>query len=114
MFPRQPQRFSRRSWRVSKLPLGAMSAPTVERLAHTLEQQSYLSLSLSLVGLLLTASVLVRHLQLSFRAIWQYPSILISGPPIRAFLRMLAQKVVAYALVVGMGAILLLATLFRC
>lgn len=87
---------------------GSDIGSTVERLAHTLEQQSYLTLTLSLVGLLLTASVLVRHLQLSFRAIWHYPAILVSGPLIFAFLRLLLQKLLAYALVAGMGAILLL------
>ncbi len=83
---------------------------TVERLAQALEQQSIVSLSASLVGLVLTASVLVRHLQLSFRAIWQYPSILISGPLIEVALRMLAQKVLAYTLAVG-GAVVLLLSL---
>jgi membrane protein len=81
---------------------------TVERLAHVLEQQSVMSLSTSLVGLLLTASVLVRHLQLSFRAIWQYPSILISGPLLEVALRTLAQKLLAYILAVGGAAVLLL------
>lgn len=81
---------------------------TVERLAHALEQQSVVSLSVSLVGLLLTGSVLVRHLQLSFRAIWQYPSILISGSLIEVALRTMAQKLLAYLLVVGGTVVLVL------
>jgi membrane protein len=89
---------------------GSDVGSTVERLAHVLEQQSVVSLSVSLVGLLLTASVLVRHLQLSFRAIWQYPSILISGRPIEVALRMMAQKLLAYMQVVG-GAVILLLSL---
>ena len=80
---------------------GSDIALTVERLAHVLEQQSVVSLSVSLVGLLLTGSVLVRHLQLSFRAIWQYPSILISGSLIEVALRTMAQKLLAYLLVIG-------------
>lgn len=87
---------------------GSDIGSTVERLAHVLEQQSLVSLSVSLAGLLLTASILVSHLQLSFRAIWQYPSFLVSGPLIEAMLRLLAQKLLAYTLVVVGAALLLL------
>jgi uncharacterized BrkB/YihY/UPF0761 family membrane protein len=62
----------------------------------------------SLVGLLVTASVLVGHLQISFRAIWKYPPIF-SGPLHFAILRMVAQKVLAFALVVAGGAVLVMA-----
>jgi membrane protein len=87
---------------------GSDVGATVDRLAHVLEQQSLLSLSVSLVGLLLTASVLVSHLQLSFRAIWRYPAILISGSLLEVALRVVAQKLLAYMLVVGGAAVLLL------
>ncbi len=91
-----------------ELTFGNGIGATVERLAHALEQQSFISLSVSLVGLLFTAAVLVRHLQLSFRAIWHYPSILISGSLIEVMLRMMAQKLLAYTLVVGATSVLLL------
>jgi uncharacterized BrkB/YihY/UPF0761 family membrane protein len=42
----------------------------VQRLVQLLEQQSVIPLALSLGGLLVTASVLVGRLQMSFRAIW--------------------------------------------
>jgi membrane protein len=89
---------------------GSDVGSTVEHLARLLEQQSVVSLSASLVGLLFTASVLVGHLQLSFRAIWQYPAILISGSLLEVALRLLTQKLLAYALVGG-GAIVLLLSL---
>jgi membrane protein len=87
---------------------GSDVGSTVERLAHALEQQSVVSLTVSLVGLLVTGSVLVRHLQLSFRAIWHYPALLVSGPIIQAVLRMVGQALLAYILVVGGAAVLLL------
>jgi membrane protein len=82
---------------------------TVSRLAQHLEQQSIIPLSVSLVGLLVTASVFVAHLQLSFRAIWRYPAILFSGTLLVSTLRMLAQKLLALLAVVGGGVVLLLA-----
>jgi membrane protein len=90
-----------------ELGFGSDVGSTVERLAHVLEQQSVLSLSASLVGLLLTASILVNHLQLTFRAIWRYPAILVSGPLVLGILRLLTQKVLAFTLVVCGTAILL-------
>jgi membrane protein len=88
---------------------GSDVGSTVERLVHLLEQQSLIPLSVSLVGLLVTASVLVGHLQMSFRAIWKYPPILISGPLPVVIVRMLAQKLHVFVLVVAGGAVLVLA-----
>jgi membrane protein len=87
---------------------GGDVSSTVERLVDLLEQQSVIPLSVSLVGLLVTASVLVGHLQISFRAIWKYPPILVSGSVHVVILRILAQKILAFALVVAGGALLLL------
>jgi membrane protein len=80
---------------------------TVERLVHLLEQQSVIPLSLSLIGLLVTASVFVSHLQMGFRAIWSYPPVL-SGPAHLAILRMVVTKLTAFGLVVAGGTMLLL------
>jgi membrane protein len=88
---------------------GSDVGSTVERLVGLLEQQSLIPLSVSLVGLLVTASVLVGHLQISFRAIWKCAPILISGPLHFAILRMVAQKLLAFALVVAGGALLVTA-----
>jgi membrane protein len=88
---------------------GSDVGSTVERLVHYLEQQSVIPVSVSIVGLLVTASVLVAHLQISFRAIWNCPAITISGPPHLVILRLLAQKLLAFVLVVAGGAVLVLA-----
>jgi membrane protein len=88
---------------------GSDVGSTVQRLVQHLEQQSLIPVTVSLVGLLVTASYLVGHLQISFQAIWKCPPILISGPPHIVALRVVAQKLLAFALVVGGGAVLVLA-----
>jgi membrane protein len=87
---------------------------TIERLVHALEQQSVVSLTVSVIGLLTTASVLVYHLQMSFRAIWHHPSILVSGPPLVLILRTVMQKVLAFGVVVAGGVVLGLVFLTIC
>jgi membrane protein len=94
-----------------QMTFGTDVGETIERLVHALEQQSVVSLSVSVVGLLATASVLVHHLQMSFRAIWGYPPILASGPLLIQMLRLVTQKVLAFTLVVAGGAVLGLAFL---
>jgi membrane protein len=89
-----------------QMTFGNEVGTTIERLVHALEQQSVVSLTVSVIGLLATASVLVHHLQMSFRAIWHYPSILESGPPLVLILRMVIQKVLAFGIVVAGGVIL--------
>lgn len=89
---------------------GSEVGSTVEGLVLMLEQQSVIPLALSLGGLLVTASVLVGHLQMSFRAIWHYPTIL-RGPVHLAVWRLIRQKLLAFSLVGAGGAMLVLAFL---
>lgn len=83
-------------------------ASTVQHLLHGLEQQSNVALILSLFGLILTASVLVHHLRMSFRAIWHYPAILAEPQPRRMVVRAVAEKTISFGVVVAGAAFLLL------
>jgi membrane protein len=89
---------------------GGEIASTVQHLVSVLENQSLLPATISLVGMLLTAAALVRHLRMSFRAIWKFPPIFLSGPLVVVILRALAEMALAFAIVTAGGG-LLLATL---
>jgi membrane protein len=82
---------------------------TVEHLLQGLQEQSLVATIVSLVGLLLTASVLVRHLRMSFRAIWQHLPPWLSGSVRSGAQAALREKVIAFAIVLGGAAVLLVA-----
>jgi membrane protein len=81
---------------------------TVENLLQGLQQQSVVTSIISLAGLMLTASILVHHLRLSFRAIWKSPPILISGSLPTVIWGWLKEKVLAFGMVLAGGVVLLL------
>jgi membrane protein len=86
--------------------LGPELSATVTGLLDTLQQQSVVATIVSLVGLLLAASVLFKHLRLSFRAIWNYDPPLVG--PVRAVVRAtILERVVSFAMVLGGGGLLL-------
>jgi len=87
---------------------GAELPSTIERLLSALQQESIVSTFISMVGLVLTASVLVRHLRRGFRVIW--------GCPPRARGRVgavvwatLVERMVSAAMVLGGSAVLIAA-----
>jgi len=81
----------------------------IERLLNNLGQGSIIATVVSLAGLFLAASVLFRHLRLSFRAIWNYDPPLVSGP-IRVVVRTtILERVIAFVMVLGGGGLLLTA-----
>jgi membrane protein len=81
---------------------------TVEHLLQGLQQQSVVTSIISLAGLMLTASILVHHLRLSFRAIWKSPPILVSGSLPVVIWGWLREKVLAFGMVLAGGVVLLL------
>jgi membrane protein len=88
---------------------GAQLRATVEQLLVTVQQESIVATVISLIGLLLTASVLFRHLRLSFRAIWKHAPPLISGPVWVAVRASFLEQAIAYVLVLMGGGLLLAA-----
>ena len=82
---------------------------TITRLLNSLVQESIITTVISLAGLFLAASVLFRHLRLSFRAIWNYEPPLVSGP-IRVVVRTtILERVIAFVMVLAGGGLLLVA-----
>lgn len=88
---------------------GLQIRATLGQLLERLEQESVIVTWVSLIGLIMTASVLFRHLRLSFRAIWKHAPPLVSGP-VRVVMRAtFREQVIAYAMVLSGGALLLVA-----
>jgi membrane protein len=82
---------------------------TITGLLDTLQRESIVTIVVSLIGLLLAASVLFKHLRLTFRAIWKYDPPLVSGPVRTVVWATILQRVVAFVMVLGGGALLLVA-----
>jgi membrane protein len=88
---------------------GAELAATITRLLTTLEQGSLVASGISLGGLLLAASVLFKHLRLSFRAMWKYEPPLVSGPVRTVVSATVLERVIAFVMVLGGGGLLMAA-----
>jgi membrane protein len=87
---------------------GSELRTTVEQLLLALQQQSVVASVVSLVGLLLTASLLLHHLRRSFRALWKCPPTVLSGSLPVVISRWLMDKALALVMVLAGGAVLFL------
>ena len=88
---------------------GTQLRETIGQLLNTLKRESIVASFISLVGLLLTASVLFHHLRLTFRAIWKYQPLLVSGS-VRVVVReTILEKVMSFVMVLSAGVVLLVA-----
>jgi membrane protein len=92
-----------------EITFGPQLRAALEELLTTLQRQSITATVVSLIGLWLAASVLFRHLRLTFRAIWKYAPPLISGPILVAMRASFVEKVVGYVLVLLSGGLVLAA-----
>jgi membrane protein len=81
----------------------------IERLLNGLQDESIVAISVSVVGLLVTASALFRHLRLSFRAIWKYAPPLMSGSVRGVVQATVLEQVKAFLMVLAGGALLIVA-----
>jgi uncharacterized BrkB/YihY/UPF0761 family membrane protein len=71
-----------------------------------LKRGSLVASAISLVGLVLTASVLFHHLRMTFRAIWKHQPPLDSGP-VRVVVRQtVLEKLISFAMVLSAGILL--------
>lgn len=87
---------------------GPQLRSTIEQSLGWLQQQSRTATLVSVVTLLLAASVLFRHLRMTFRAIWKHTPVLIAGRIGTIVRTTLLERVLAFAIVVA-AAILLVA-----
>jgi membrane protein len=81
----------------------------IEELLKTLQQDSIVATVVGLISLIVTASLLFRHLRLSFRAIWNYAPPLISGPLLVVVRATLREQLIALAMVLVGGTLLVAA-----
>ena len=88
---------------------GAELRATITRLLNSLAEGSIIATVISLGGLFLAASVLFRHLRLSFRAIWNYEPPLVSGPIRVVVWTTILERVIAFVMVLAGGGLLLIA-----
>jgi membrane protein len=90
---------------------GPELAVTITRLLTGLQQGSIVATVMSLGGIVLAASVLFKHLRLSFRAIWNYEPPLVSGSMRLVVWTTIFERAIALMMVLGGGALLLAALL---
>jgi len=86
---------------------GTYLRTSLERPLERLEQGSIVATVISLTGVLMTASLLFRHLRLSFRAIWKYAPPLVSGS-VRAVMQTTVLEYLIGLVMVMTGGVLLL------
>src|SRR5262249_13930703 len=72
-------------------------------------RESIIATVISLVGILLAASVLFSHLRMAFRAIWKYKPPLVSGSVGVVMRTTILERVIAFVMVLGGGGLLLIA-----
>src|SRR5690606_22924493 len=92
-----------------ELRFGSEIHATIESLLDTLQKESVGATVLAVAGLLLTASLLFRHLRMSFRAVWKLDPPLISGRIGRVVWQTLLERALSFVMVLGGGALLLAA-----
>lgn len=89
--------------------LGPELRVTLEEFLQRLRHDSLIVTSISLVGLLLAASVLFKHLRMTFRAVWRKAPPLASRTILLALRAKFVERAIAFLMVLA-GSALLLAT----
>jgi membrane protein len=92
--------------------LGPDLRATIESLLNRLRHDSVLATSISVLGLLLAASVLFKHLRMTFRAIWRKAPPLASDTVGLALLKTVVERAIAFAMVLAGGVVLLVTFVF--
>jgi membrane protein len=88
---------------------GAQLPLTIKQLLNAVQRDSIIATVIGLVGILLAASVLFKHLRLAFRAIWKHKPPLVSGSMSVAVRETILERVIASVMVLGGGGLLLIA-----
>jgi membrane protein len=88
---------------------GSELRATIEHLLQGLQQSSLIATSVSLIGLLLTASILFKHMRMTFRAIWKHAPPLASGSVRLVIQATFLERMVAFLMVLAGGGLLLAA-----
>jgi membrane protein len=88
---------------------GAELRATIEHLLQGLQDSSLVATTVSFLGLLLTASVFFKHMRMTFRAIWKHAPPLVSGSVRLVIKATFLERVIAFAMVLAGGGLLLAA-----
>ena len=88
---------------------GSQLREVIGQLLNTLKRESIVASAISLIGLVLTASILFHHLRMTFRVIWKYQPPLIAGP-VRVVVReTILEKLISFVMVLSAGILLFVA-----
>ncbi len=90
-----------------EVTFGADLRGAVEQVSLHLQRGSILATLIGVVGLLFTSSALFGHLRMTFRAIWKQAPPLASGSLLRILRMKLTERVIAFGIMFGGGAMLL-------
>jgi membrane protein len=82
---------------------------TIKQFLSSVQRGSIIATVISLVGVLLAASLLFKHLRLAFRAIWKYKPPLVSGSMSVVVRVSILERVIAFAMVLSGGGLLVIA-----
>jgi membrane protein len=92
--------------------LGPEMTVAIDGLLERLQDGSLVAIGVSVIGMLITASALFRHLRLSFRALWKHEPPLASGSVRGAVRETLLEQAMAFLMVLTAGAMLILTLAF--
>jgi len=91
-----------------QINLGPEVAGVIDTLLERLREGSRVAIGISVVGLLITASALFRHLRLTFRALWKHEPPLVAGSMRGVVQQTLTEQAMAFLMVLTAGALLIL------
>ena len=92
--------------------LGPEMKIAINALLERLRDGSIIAIGVSVIGMLITASALFRHLRLTFRALWKHQPPLVSGSVRVAVRETLLEQAVGFLMVLTAGALLVLTLAF--
>jgi YihY family inner membrane protein len=88
---------------------GAQLAGTINRLLEVVQRDSITATVVSVVGILVSASLLFRQLRMTFRAVWNYEPPLVAGPIYLRVLTLLREWIIAFVITLGGGGLIMVA-----
>jgi uncharacterized BrkB/YihY/UPF0761 family membrane protein len=88
---------------------GSEVAGTVYRLFDTVQRESIIATIISVLGVLVSASLLLRQLRMTFRAVWHYEPPLVAGSLYVRALTVVREWIIAAVITAGGGGLLLAA-----
>ena len=99
----------RRMLRAIEAQAGEQLAGTINRLLEVVQRDSITATIVSVIGILVSASLLFRQLRMTFRAVWNYEPPLVAGPIYLRILTLLREWVIAFVITLGGGGLIMIA-----